>query len=99
MKSNKKRLSPEQREEILSALKARFEKNRNRHQGLEWAKVEAKLDPENSGEKLWSLNEMETTGGGPDVVGYDNKTGDTFFTIVQRKALKAAEVFVTTVRL
>jgi hypothetical protein len=69
-----KELSPEQREALLSALKARFEKNMNRHQGLEWAKVQAKLEA--NPEKLWSLNEMERTGGEPDVVGHDKKTGE-----------------------
>ena len=77
--SNKKKLSSEQREELLRALKARFEKNMNRHKGLEWAKVEAKLYSDSSGEKLWSLNEMERTGGEPDVVGYDKKTGEYTF--------------------
>ncbi len=67
-------LSKKQREELLGALKARFEKNMNRHQGLEWAKVQAKLEA--NAEKLWSLNEMETTGGEPDVVGHDKKTGE-----------------------
>ena len=66
--TTKRRLSPEQHEELLRALKARFEKNMNRHKGLEWAKVQAKLDPPAGGEKLWSLNEMERTGGEPDVV-------------------------------
>jgi len=75
--SNKKELSPEQREELLRALKARFEKNMNRHKGLEWAKVQAKLGA--NPEKLWSLNEMETTGGEPDVVGFDKKTGEYTF--------------------
>ena len=75
--SDKKELSPEQREELLRALKARFEKNMNRHKGLEWAKVQAKLEA-NTG-KLWSLNEMERTGGEPDVVGHDNKTGEYIF--------------------
>jgi Protein of unknown function (DUF4256) len=75
----KKELSPEQREELLRTLKARFEKNMNRHKGLEWAKVQAKLDPGSSGEKLWSLNEMERTGGEPDVVGYDKKTDEYIF--------------------
>jgi hypothetical protein len=70
----KKELSPEQREELLKVLKARFEKNMNRHKGLDWAKVKAKLEAH--AEKLWSLNEMETTGGEPDVVGHDKKTGD-----------------------
>jgi uncharacterized protein DUF4256 len=75
--SNKKELSPEQREELLRALKARFDKNMNRHKGLEWAKVEAKLEVNT--EKLWSLNEMERTGGEPDVVGHDKKTGEYIF--------------------
>ena len=73
----KKALSLEQREELLRALKARFEKNRNRHKGLEWAKVQAKLEA--AAEKLWSLHEMERTGGEPDVVGHDNKTGEYIF--------------------
>src|SRR5690348_1815004 len=75
--SNKKDLSPEQREELLRALKARFEKNMNRHKSLEWAKVQAKLEVH--AEKLWSLNEMERTGGEPDVVGCDKKTGEYIF--------------------
>jgi len=75
--SNKKKLPPEQREEFLRALKARFEKNMNRHKGLEWAKVQAKLEA--NPEKLWSLNEMESTGGEPDVVGHDKKTGEYIF--------------------
>src|SRR5437660_7786485 len=77
MKSKKKELSPEQREELLTALKARFEKNMNRHKGLEWAKVKAKLEA--NADKLWSLNEMERTGGEPDVVGHDKKTGEYIF--------------------
>lgn len=79
MNSIKKKLSPEQRKELLSVLKARFEKNMNRHKGLEWAKVQAKLDSTSGGEKLWSLNEMEITGGEPDVVAYDKKTGEYIF--------------------
>jgi uncharacterized protein DUF4256 len=75
--SNKKELSPEQREELLRALKARFEKNMNRHKGLDRAKVQARLQANT--EKLWSLNEMERTGGEPDVVGHDNKTGEYVF--------------------
>jgi uncharacterized protein DUF4256 len=75
--SNKKELAPEQREELLKALKARFEKNMNRHTGLEWAKVQATLEANT--EKLWSLNEMERTGGEPDVVGHDKKTGEYIF--------------------
>jgi hypothetical protein len=73
----KKGLSPERREELLRALKARFEKNMNRHNGLEWAKVQAKLQANT--EKLWSLHEMERTGGEPDVVGHDKKTGEYIF--------------------
>jgi hypothetical protein len=75
--SNKKKLSSEQREELLTAAKARFEKNMNRHEGLEWTKVQAKLEA--NAEKLWSLNEMERTGGEPDVVGHDKKTGEYIF--------------------
>jgi hypothetical protein len=75
--SNKKQLSPKQREELLKALKARFEKNLNRHKGLEWAKVQSKLEA--NAEKLWALNEMESTGGEPDVVGQDKKTGEYIF--------------------
>jgi len=74
---NKKELSPEQREKLLRALKARFEKNMNRHKGLEWAKVQAKLEANT--EKLWSLHEMERTGGEPDVVGHDKKSGEYIF--------------------
>src|ERR1700756_3725725 len=70
-------LSKKQREEIFKALRARFERNMNRHQGLEWAKVQARL--ETNTEKLWSLNEMESTGGEPDVVGHDAKTGEYIF--------------------
>jgi Protein of unknown function (DUF4256) len=77
MNSNKKDLSPEPRKDLLGALKARFEKNMNRHRGLEWAKVQAKLEANT--EKLWSLNEMESTGGEPDVVGHDKKTGEYIF--------------------
>jgi hypothetical protein len=73
----KKELSPEQREELLAALKARFEKNINRHKGLEWVKVRAKMEA--NVEKLWSLGEMERTGGEPDVVGHDQKTGEYIF--------------------
>ncbi len=78
-KVNKKKLSSEQRSALLFTLKARFEKNKNRHKGLEWAKVQAGLDKQTAGEKLWSLNEMERTGGEPDVVGYDKKTGEYIF--------------------
>jgi hypothetical protein len=70
-------LSLEKREELLSALKARFEKNMHRHEGLEWSKVQEKLDA--NPEKLWSLGEMEATGGEPDVVGYDEKKDEYIF--------------------
>ena len=76
-KSNPKELSAEKREELLRALKARFEKNMNRHKGLDWAKVQAKLEA--NPEKLWILDEMEITGGEPDVVGYDKKSGEYIF--------------------
>jgi hypothetical protein len=76
-KSNKKALSPEPYEELLRSLKARFEKNMNRHKGLEWAQVQARLEA--NAEKLWSLNEMERTGGEPDVVGHDKKTDEYIF--------------------
>jgi hypothetical protein len=75
--SAKKDLSPKQRQEILAALEARFEKNMNRHKGIEWAKVRAKLEA--NIEKLWSLGEMERTGGEPDVVGHDKKTDEHIF--------------------
>ena len=75
--SNKKELPPGQRERLLSALKSRFEKNMSRHKGLEWVKVQAKLEADT--EKLWSLREMERTGGEPDVVGQDIKTGEYVF--------------------
>ena len=74
---DKKDVSPEQREELLRALKARFEKNMNRHKGLEWAQVQAKLKAD--AEKLWSLDKMERTGGEPDVIGSDNETGEYIF--------------------
>ncbi len=77
LKRNKKELSPEQRKELLTTLKARFEKNVNRHKGLAWAEVQAKLEA--NAEKLWSLSEMERTGGEPDVVGHDKKTGEYVF--------------------
>jgi len=76
-RNTKKQLSAKQREELLTTLKTRFEKNMNRHKGVEWARVQSKL--EGSPEKLWSLNEMETTGGEPDVVEFDKKTGEYVF--------------------
>jgi hypothetical protein len=77
LKNTKKDLPQDQRERLLRTLKARFEKNMNRHKGLEWAKVHAKLEAH--AERLWSLSEMERTGGEPDVVGYDKKTGEYIF--------------------
>jgi hypothetical protein len=77
MKSNKKKLSAAQQEALLNILKARFEKNKNRHKGLEWAGVRAKLEADPG--KLWSLHEMEKTGGEPDVVSHDKKTGEYIF--------------------
>jgi Protein of unknown function (DUF4256) len=73
----KKQLSPKQVEEVLRTLKSRFDKNMNRHKGLEWTKVQVKLEANT--EKLWSLNEMERTGGEPDVVGHDKSTGEYIF--------------------
>lgn len=77
MSKTKKELSPEQREETLGALQRRFEENMNRHQNLDWAKVQAKLEA--NPEKLWSLGEMERTGGEPDVVGFDAEMGEFIF--------------------
>lgn len=77
IKSNKKELSPKQREELLTESKARFEKNLNRHKGLEWAKVQARLEAKP--DKLWSLAEMERTAGEPDVVGQDKNSGEFVF--------------------
>ena len=77
MKSNKMELSPAQGEELLNTLKARFAKNSSRHHGLDWPEVQAKLEA--NPQKLWSLYQMERTGGEPDVVGYDRKTGEYIF--------------------
>jgi hypothetical protein len=77
MNKTNPKLSPKQREELIKALKARFEKNMKRHPGIEWSKVQAKLEA--NAEKLGSLNEMVTTGGEPDVVGHDNKSGEYIF--------------------
>jgi hypothetical protein len=74
---NKKKLSSEQRKGLLDLLKSRFEKNMNRHKGIEWGKVQSKLEAKD--DKLWSLNEMEETGGEPDVIDYDKKTGEYIF--------------------
>ena len=89
-------MNTEPREELLSALKVRFEKNMRRHPGLEWTKVQARLEAK--ADKLWSLSEMERTGGEPDLVGLDAKTGETYLTIVQPKARMVAEMFVMTVK-
>src|SRR6476620_1424606 len=77
VKGNKKGLTAGQREELLTTLRQRFEKNMKRHKGLEWAKVQQRV--EDHPEKLWSLNEMERTGGEPDVVAHDKKTGEYIF--------------------
>jgi hypothetical protein len=74
--SNKKQLSPKEQEELLTTLKTRFDKNKARHKGIEWDKVQEKLA---GSKKLWSLHEMEITGGEPDVVAYDKKTGEYVF--------------------
>ncbi len=76
---NKKELLPAHHEELIKVLKARFEKNRNRHTGIEWAEVQANLDLPVYAEKLWSLNEMEISSGDPDVVGHDKNTGEYIF--------------------
>jgi hypothetical protein len=75
--NTKRELSPEQREKLLRTLETRFEKNMNRHKGIEWAKVQAKLQANTK--KLWSLHEMESTGGEPDVVGHDEQRGAYIF--------------------
>src|SRR5512145_1702071 len=77
IKTAKKELSPKQREQLLSTLKTRFEKNMNRHKGLQWEQVRPRLEA--STEKLWSLSEMERSGGEPDVIGHDRKTGEYVF--------------------
>lgn len=77
MKSNKMKLTPQQQQELLNQLQIRFEKNMQRHKGIEWAKVKARLDA--NADKLWSLNEMEQTGGEPDVIAIDKKTGEYIF--------------------
>ena len=93
MKNSKKQLTAAQSSALLSTLKTRFEKNPNRHKAIEWAKVAAKLEADN--EKCWSLNEMENTGGEPDVVAFDTENRlSIFFMIVQQRVLQAAEVFV-----
>ncbi len=93
---NKKELSTEQREELISTLKTRFEKNMNRHTGVEWAKLQAKLDSDKSVEKLWSINEMERTGGNRMLLDLMPERANTSFMIVLLKVPKVAEAFVTT---
>ena len=77
--ATKKELAPKQKEELLNILKNRFDKNMNRHKGLEWEKLLERMNSKDNAIKLWSLNEMERTGGEPDVVGYDKKTGEYIF--------------------
>ena len=90
------KLSTERVEELLKILKGRFEKNQNPHKDLQWEKIQARLESEP--DKLWSLNEMEQTGGEPDVVSHDPKTGEYIFMTALLKAQKGAEAFVTTAR-
>lgn len=78
-KSIKKELPADQRKDLIKILKTRFEKNMNRHKGLDWTKIQSKLESKSASDKLWSLNEMEQTGGEPDVVGYDKKTNEFIF--------------------
>lgn len=92
--SKQKKLSPEQEDQLLNTLKTRFEENMNRHKDIEWKKVEEKL--KTHPEKLWSLNEMEESGGEPDVVGFDKKTSEYIFYDCSGKVLKDAAAFVTT---
>nr|WP_315822269.1 DUF4256 domain-containing protein [Paraflavitalea speifideiaquila] len=94
--SNNKKLSAEEQDELLKTLKTRFEKNRSRHNGLEWAKLQTKLEA-NPG-KLWSLHQMELSGGEPDVVGHDKMTGEYLFYDCSPKHPKNEETFVTTVK-
>lgn len=89
-------MNAKQRDDLLKTLQSRFEKNMNRHKGIEWAKVQEKLAAHTG--KLSALNEMEATGGEPDVVGFDKKTGEFVFLIARPKALKDAEVFVLIAR-
>lgn len=86
IKSNKKELTPKQRDELFAALKGRFEKHMSRHKGVEWAKVQARLEAR--ADKVWSLHEMESTGGEPDVVGHDRKTGEIIFFDCSRESPK-----------
>ncbi|GAB2766071.1 hypothetical protein GCM10010465_09500 [Actinomadura fibrosa] len=90
----KTELSPSQTEELLDILKLRFKQNLNRHAGLEWAEVDKRLQAHP--ERLWSLHEMERTGGEPDVIGTEEKTGEIIFLIALPKVRPAAAAFVTT---
>lgn len=74
---SKNKLSPKEQEELMKVLQTRFEKNMPRHKGMDWSTIKARLEAKS--EKLWSLNEMENTGGEPDVTGIDNKTGEYIF--------------------
>lgn len=96
--STKKKLSPEQRSSLLGTLKARFEKNMKRHKGIEWATIQAKLDQPKGGEKLWPLNEMESTGGERMLLAMIKKRADIYFIIVQQKVQTVAEAFVMTMK-
>jgi hypothetical protein len=97
MRNNEKELSSQQRKELLGALQARFEKNPNHHQALEWLKVQSKLKASDD-EKLWSLYEMERTGGEPDVLVMTKRRANTFFMIARRKVRRAVEIFATTMK-
>ena len=96
MKKVNAKLSPERIEALIKILNGRFEKNLHRHKNLQWEKIQARLESEP--DKLWSLNEMEQTGGEPDVVSHDPKTGEYIFMTALLKAQKGAEAFVTTAR-
>jgi len=89
----KKELTSAESKSILEILKARFQKKMDRHKGLEWSKIQSKLEA--NSDKLWSLNEMEKTGGEPDVISYEKKQRSTFLSIVQQKVPKVSEVFAT----
>lgn len=93
----KNALTGKQASELISGLKQRFEKNMKRHKGIEWEKVRSRLE-KSAGSKLWSLSEMELTGGEPDVTGIDKKTGGSFFATVRRRVRKVAEASAMTVR-
>jgi len=96
MKETKKELSPAQRTELLNTLKTRFEKHKNRHKGIEWADVQARLEA--NPKKLWILDDMEVTGGEPDVVGYDKKTDEYIFFDCSAESPKNRRSYCTIVR-